>query len=174
LHFLQRVLVSGSAASVASALAGALLSRIENRHAARPMNAVAHIYDGGAPPARDRGGRNTILGFGIHTAASLWWALFFEAVPKQHRDYRAAAAVSAMAYLVDYHVVHRRFRPGFEKHLSTGSLIALYAALALGFSLGAWLERRLDHHEEEDRDERDERRPAERRPQRVVAPEAAR
>jgi hypothetical protein len=135
---------------------------------------VAHIYDGGAPPARDHGGRNTALGFAIHTAASVWWALFFEALPRAHKKELGAAAVSGLAYIVDYHVVHRRFRPGFEAHLSSRSLVAIYAALAAGFALSARLQRRLDHHQVENRDERDERRPAERRPQRVVAPEALR
>jgi hypothetical protein len=47
-----------------------LCSRIENRHARRSMNAVAHIYDGGTPRGRNRGGRNTAVGFAVHTAAS--------------------------------------------------------------------------------------------------------
>jgi len=159
-------------ASVASAAAAAIASRIENRHAARPINAIAHIHDGGLPPARDRAGRNTLLGFGIHTAASVWWALVFEYLPRQHRNAAGAAAVSGLAYVVDYHVVHRRFRPGFEAHLSPASLLAIYAALAAGFAAAARLERRLDHHEEEDRDEGDEGRPAQRRPHPVIAPES--
>lgn len=171
--FLGRVLVSGAAASVMSALAAAIASRIEHRHAARPMNAVAHIYDGGPPPARDgRGGRNTAVGFTIHTAASLWWALFFESLPPRLRTGAGAAVLSGIAYVVDYHVVHRRFRPGFEAHLSPLSLFSVYAALAGGYALGARLQRRLDDHQKEDRDERDERRPAQRGPRRVVAPEA--
>lgn len=170
--FLARVVISGSAASVASALAAALCSRIENRHAARPMNAVAHIRDGGPPPARDRRGRNTAVGFVIHTLASLWWALFLESVPSKHRGAMAASAVAALAYVVDYHVVHRRFRPGFEAHLSPASLCAIYAALAAGFALAVRLDRGLDDHKEENRDEGEERRPAERDPQPVIAPEA--
>jgi hypothetical protein len=159
---------------VTSALAAAIASRIETRHAARPMNAVAHIYDGGRPPARDRGGRNTTVGFLIHTAASVWWALFYEALPRKHRNATGAAAISALAYIVDYHVVHRRLRPGFEAHLSAPGLVLIYAAFAAGFAVAARLERRLDDHEEENRDESDERRPAERRPQAVIAPEALR
>ena len=140
------------------------------------MNAVAHIYDGGLPRGRDGGGRvgsrrNTLLGLGIHSAASVWWALFFEALPRRLRDRRGAVAVAGLAYLVDYHVVHRRFRPGFEKHLSTPSLFAIYAALAGGFAIAGRLNRRLDDHQKENRDERDESRPAKRRPHRVVAPE---
>lgn len=128
-------------ASAASALAAAVCSRVENRHAARPMNSVAHIYDGGPPPAHDGGGRNTLLGLGIHSAASVWWALFFEALPRELRDARGAVAVAGLAYLVG------------------------------GFAIAAGLNRRLDDHEKENRDERDERRPTQRRPHRVVAPE---
>ena len=175
MRFTARVLIAGAAASIASALGAALCSRLESRPAARPMNAVAHIYDGGRPPAHDGpAARNTAVGFAIHTAASLWWALFFEALPARLRDARGAAAVSALAYVVDYHVVHRRFRPGFEQHLSGRSLAAIYASLAAGFALAGALNRRLHDHEEEDRDEGDEGRPSERRPERVEAPEARR
>jgi hypothetical protein len=174
MRFLPRVLVSGTLASVASALAGMLCSRFDNRHGARPMNAVAHIYDGGFPPSQDSGGRNTAVGIAIHTAASLWWGLFFESLPEKYRSKSGATVVAGLAYLVDYHVVHRRFRPGFEAHLSRGSLFAVYAALAAGFTAGAALNRRLDHHQEKDSNEGDERRPAKRRPGEVVMPEAPR
>jgi hypothetical protein len=159
-------------ASVASAAAAAIASRIENRHAARPINAIAHIHDGGPPPARNRGGRNTALGLAIHTAASVWWALFFQSLPAKQRNAAGAASISALAYLVDYYVVHRRFRPGFEAHLSARSLCAIYAAFAAGLLAAERLETRLDHHEEEDRDEGDEGRPAQGRPQPVIAPES--
>jgi hypothetical protein len=149
-----------------------LCSRIENRRARRSMNAVAHIYDGGRPSGRDRGGRNTAVGLAIHTAASIWWGFFFEALPEKYRRRAGAPAVAGLAYLVDYHVVHRRFRPGFEAHLSPASLFVVYAALAAGFCAGAALNRRLDHHQEEDRNEGDEGRPAERSPREVIAPEA--
>lgn len=173
MRFPSRVLLSGTAASVASALAAALCSRLENRDGARPVNAIAHIYDGGRPPARDgRRGRNTAVGFAIHTVASGWWALFYEALDRRRRNLAGAAGVAAAAYLVDYHVVGERFRPGFEQHLGGPSLLAVYAALAAGFALASALERRLDHHQVEDGDERDKRRPAERRPDRVIAPEA--
>jgi hypothetical protein len=44
-----------------------------------------------------------------------------------------------VAYHVDYNVVHRRFRPGFEAHLSRRGLFAVYAALAAGFTAAAIL-----------------------------------
>jgi hypothetical protein len=183
-RFAARALVSGAIAGLASALAAAACSRAERRPPRRPMNAVSHIYDGGAPPPHDgRNGRNTVLGFGIHMAASVWWALFFEALLRRRaeRSRRAALAagstLAAAAYLVDYHVVAERFRPGFERYLSNRSLLAVYAALAVGFAAAARVPaplRRLHHHEKEDDDERDEGRPSERGPERVVAPEALR
>jgi hypothetical protein len=138
---LWRTLVTGMAGSLASVAAAALCSRLENRHAARAINAVSHIYHGGPPPADEgRGGSNTAIGLSLHTGASIWWAAFHEAFSgplekrTPQRTLAAGAATAAMAYVVDYHVVHRRFRPGFEAYLSPASMVAVYAALALGFA----------------------------------------
>jgi hypothetical protein len=102
------------------------------------MNAIAHIYDGGAPAPHDgRNGRNTALGFAIHTAASVWWALFHEAalaVQRRPRPFATACAIAALAYAVDYYVVSRRLRPGFEQYLSSRGMFGVYAALAAGFA----------------------------------------
>jgi hypothetical protein len=140
----SRILVTGIAASLSSAAVALACSRMENGHAARPMNAVTHIYDGGTPPAHDgERGRNTAIGFAIHTAASVWWAMFYEGLfGRQARRSvsRAAAAgttTAAAAWFVDYCVVGRRFRPGFERYLSGPSMLAVYAALAGGLALGA-------------------------------------
>jgi hypothetical protein len=134
-----RILVTGLVAAAASAGAAAACSRLRNGHAARPLNAVAHIYDGGPPPAADGAARrNTLLGLGIHTAASIWWAAFFEgalALQRRPRPVPTAALLAALAYAVDYYVVGKRFRPGFEAHLSRSGLFSVYAALAAGFAL---------------------------------------
>jgi hypothetical protein len=135
---LKKILTSGILGALASAAAAAVASRVENGHAARPMNAIVHIVDGGEPPKHNgRGGRNTLLGLGIHTAASVWWAAFFEAaLAAQPRPQRlaTASALSAIAYVVDYYVVSKRFRPGFETCLSPRAMFAVYAALAVGFA----------------------------------------
>jgi hypothetical protein len=136
---IERILKTGIAGALASAAAAAVASRIANGHAARPINAIAHVYDGGRPPAHDgRGGRNTLVGLGVHTAASLWWSTFFElalAGRRRPRRLPAAAALAALAYVVDYHVVSKRLRPGFELYLSPRSMFAVYAAFAAGFAL---------------------------------------
>lgn len=153
---IAKILAAGTTGAIASAAAAALASRVENRHAARPINAIAHIYDGGTPPAHDGpGGRNTALGLSIHTAASVWWAAFFEfglALQRRPRRLATAAAIAALAYVVDYYVVSRRLRPGFEEYLSPRGMFAVYAALAAGFALssrngGALVGKRQDQGE---------------------------
>jgi hypothetical protein len=137
-RLIGRILITGLAGAVASALAAAAASRIQNGHAARPMNAIAHIYDDGPPPAHDgANGRNTALGFSIHTAASIWWAVFQEAalaLQRRPRPLATASALAALAYVVDYYVVAKRFRPGFEEYLCAPGMFAVYAGLAAGFA----------------------------------------
>ena len=138
---LSRIFLNGLAGAAASAAAAALFSRVENGHAARPLNAIAHIYDGGAPPAHDGAAkRNTLLGLVIHSGASIWWAAFYEAglaLQPQPRRLATAVAIAALAYVVDYYVVNNRFRPGFEAYLSRHGLAAVYAALAAGYALSS-------------------------------------
>ena len=145
-----RVLAGGALASGASALAAIACSRRENGHGARPLNAIAHIYDGGHPPAHDgENGRNTALGLAIHTGACVFWSVLFEMVLGRHARRgvapaaAAGAATAATAYVVDYYVVHPRFRPGIEAYLSKASLFAVYVALGVGFATAAMLTRKL-------------------------------
>jgi len=140
-----RAVVTGIVGSVASAVAALVCSRAENGRATPPINAVSHIYDGTEPPTAEKGDgyRNMLLGSVIHTGGALFWAVFYEAALRR-RDGRlalsaTAAATAALAYHVDYNVVHPRFRPGFEAHLSRRSLFAVYAALAAGFTAAAVL-----------------------------------
>ena len=163
-----RIIATGLVGALTSAAAAAAASRLENRHATRPMNAIAHIYDGGPPRAHDgRNGRNTALGFLIHTAASVWWASFHEAMlglERRPRPAATASAVAALAYAVDYYVVAKRFRPGFERYLSPGAMFAVYAALAAGFAWSA-RNRRAGVHERQHERERAARARGAREPQ---------
>lgn len=135
----SKIFRAGLAGAGASAAVAALFSHAENGHASRPLNAIAHIYDGGHPPAHNGDGRrNTFVGAALHTAASIWWATFYEgALSAQPRPRRwgTALAISALAYVVDYYVVGKRFQPGFERYLSARGMFAVYAALAAGYAL---------------------------------------
>ena len=175
---LARVVATGLLASLSSALAAAAFGHANRRHGARPINAIAHIYDGGPPPSRDGlRSRNTMVGMAMHTVASVWWALVFEAffgaAARRHGAAALAggAGTTALACLVDYRVVSSRLRPGYERHLSRSQMFFVYSALAAGFVLSARLQRRLHHHQVEDHHEGHEGGHAQRRPYGVVAPE---
>jgi hypothetical protein len=144
--FLRSTLVTGGVAALLSGVTAALCGRMEGHGATRPINAISHIAWGGPPPA-DEGaaGENTAIGIGLHAGASVFWATFFEGVfGRAARQSRLAAwlggaAISASAFMTDYYLVSKRFRPGYEAYLSRRSLFAVYAALAAGFAIAARL-----------------------------------
>ena len=154
------VLLSGLAAGVGSALVASAFTRRNYGHAARAMNSVAHIYDGEPTPAKDAPARrNTAIGSALHLAASVGWAALFEGIfgNRARADAPAAlaggACVAATAYVVDYHVVPKRLRPGFEEHLTPSQMFCVYTALAAGFALPVVLSR-LRGHQIKNADER--------------------
>lgn len=87
--------------------------------------------------------KHTLAGAGINAASVTMWAgvhelLFGKWARKGPAEaIVSGAAVSALAYAVDYHVVPKRLTPGFEKKLSPQGLFTTYAVLALSFAAGA-------------------------------------
>ena len=176
-RFILNVLISGAAGGLLSHLAAAACSRGERGRSALAMHAVSHIAWDDDPDSHDgRRARDWWVGAGLHHGASVFWATFFEAFFGKDAERSTASAlvggatIASAAYLTDYHVVSERFKPGFETHLSNGSLCAVYVALAIGLAAGARL-RGLCRHQVEDNDKGDERRNAERGPGAVVTPE---
>jgi hypothetical protein len=142
--FVRRSVVSGSVASICSIAAAMAVARRERGDADGAVNAISHIAWGGAPQAHaGRPGVNTVVGAALHHGASIFWALMFEGLfgERARRDPHSAAAGAALtaatAYVVDYHVVPKRFQPGFEARMSRPSMFFVYAALAGGLFLGA-------------------------------------
>ena len=133
---LQRALVSGSVAAAAVTLVASLAGRRATGSYAAPLNATSHVLWGG------RAGRQnayslkyTATGFIANYGAAVFWALFYEALARRMPPpLTRGAAVAALAYVVDYHVVPKRLTPGFEMRLQRPALAAVYAALALGLS----------------------------------------
>lgn len=145
---LRRAALSGVLAAASSAATAAWRARADGASAWAPINDVTHsLWPGEAERARGPSARHTLLGLAIHTGASIFWAVGFEALRDgvddctvnraPCRDAAAAAAIAATAWCVDYHVVPRRLTPGFEAHLSRRSLAWVYGALALGLLAGA-------------------------------------
>ena len=59
-----------------------------------------------------------------------------------------AGATTALAAVVDFGLTPKRFQPGFDKHLSPGSVAAVYAAFALGLAAA-----RMRRHHATDRED---------------------
>jgi hypothetical protein len=143
-------LISGTAASLMSTAALALLARAEGKGAIQPTNATSHWFHGdSAARHTDVDVAHTLAGYGTHHASALFWALPFQAwlEARPPRDglelVRDASVMSAIAAAVDYGVVPRRVSPGWELVLSRRSLLATYGAVALGFAAGALIARGL-------------------------------
>ena len=141
-----RAAVSGSVASVLSIAAATLLARPRTGSAASAANAPSQwLWGESARHRHDVTLRHTLTGYAIHHASSIFWAAAHEAAVDHFRirPSRAAPLVTAAALVVDYGVVPKRLRPGFEGHLGRGGLVTVYAAFAVGLAVGSRLTRRL-------------------------------
>ena len=147
---IRAALVSGSCASVGSTLGLMLAARQAGKPAMQPLNATSHWLNGDAA-AEIRGidARHTGVGYATNHAASIFWAVFFEAwLAWRGKPVGAAAmlgdavVMSAIAAAVDYGPTPKRFTPGWEFVLSKQGMAVAYAGLALGLTAGAWATRR--------------------------------
>lgn len=137
----QDGLVSGAAASAASATALAVCGGVEGSGPAAPVNAISHWLWGERAMFVNRAtARHTLAGYAIHHSASVFWATLYEKFlagsrPRSAgRVAAAAGAAAGIACVVDYYLTPQRLRPGFEKRLSRASLFAVYAAFAAGLA----------------------------------------
>lgn len=143
---LGRAIVSGTVASVTSSLALGALAAMEGKGVLQPVNATSHWRHGeGAADVRTPDLAHTAVGYATHHAATVFWAVFFEAAIARRRPVAPlpmlgyAAAMSAIASAVDYKATPRRFTPGWEFVLTRRSMAAAYGAMAIGLAAGALL-----------------------------------
>jgi hypothetical protein len=139
--------LAASSSTLANTLSAAVLAwrgRHENASAAAPLNAVSHWLWGDEALQHDEvDARHTGAGLLIHAASSFLWGAAFawlhsrRARPGPLAAVVDAAAVTATAAVVDLKLVPQRLTPGFERRLSTGGLVCVYAAFALGLALAA-------------------------------------
>jgi hypothetical protein len=138
-------IISGTAASLASAAALMAGSRIRDGSWAGGLNGPSQWLLGESEAyTRKATMRHTAIGYAIHHASSLFWALLYEAIFGGSRKKKPAlqhcteaVASAATAYVVDYHLTPPRLRPGFEKHVSPTGMVAVYAAFAAGLAITA-------------------------------------
>jgi len=178
LSSISRVALTGSIASVVSALGLAMLARLEGRDPLQPLNATSHWIHG---PAAGRVGRAdlsyTAIGYGTHHLSVLFWALPLEMALGNRtnslaRILASSAAVSAFAGAFDYGVIPKALTPGWEHALPKRSVMGAFGVFAVSLALGALAtrrilaspERRARDHEPEDGNNGSERGKSEREP----------
>ena len=136
---LQRALISGTVAAAAVTVVASIASRRETGSYPAAINATSHfLWEARAAEQDDYSWKYTATGLVTNWGASVFWALFYEALrPRDPHPGEAAvraAAVSAAAYVTDYHIGPKRLTPGFELRLPRPVLAPIYAALALGLA----------------------------------------
>ena len=137
-------LVAGTAASVVSTTALALLARGEGKSAFQPTNATSHWLHGDhAASYREADAVHTLIGYATHHVSALFWAVPFAAwlAARPPRTVAGlmgdACAMSAIAAAIDYCATPKRLTPGWELVLSRRSIAVAYGAMALGLAAGA-------------------------------------
>jgi hypothetical protein len=139
--------VTGTIAGVLSAAVLAIIGQRQAGSAVAPINAVSHwIWGEESLQAQEPSLRHTLTGYVTNHLAAIFWAVLYSRA-YGHRDeakqlpqaVAGGVATSAVAYVVDYHVVPKRLTPGWEHRISPGAMLATYGALAAGFALGALL-----------------------------------
>ncbi len=137
--------VAGTAAGTLSTLVLGVLGKRQAGSAAAPINAASHwLWRDESLQQDGSTWRHTLTGALTQHAASVFWATLYAALyghrPQAKRLPQAIAggiATSAAAYVIDYTITPKRFTPGYEERLDGNGMLAVYAALALGFTLGA-------------------------------------
>jgi hypothetical protein len=149
---LKRAIASGTISGLATAATTLVEGKRETGSFYAPLNATSHIIWGDKAARQDNPSlKYTLTGFLLNHASAIFWALFYEKLFGRHSPEHAyvhgriapaplaqpiigAAAVTTAAYVIDYHLIPKRFTPGFEKRLPAKSLAAIFVTLAIGLA----------------------------------------
>lgn len=138
----SRVLACGAVAGTLSTGVLAWRGGVENRSRVAPLNAISHwLWGRKAIGRNDATLDHTFTGTAIHYLSSLFWATGYGALRAARRRPTAAnaagdaAAITALAALVDLRIIPERLTPGFERRLSGGSLALVYLGFGIGLAL---------------------------------------
>lgn len=149
---LKRAIGSGTISGLATAVATIVEGKRETGSYYAPLNATSHIIWGNEAARQDSPSlKYTLTGFLLNHSSTIFWALFYEKLFGRHSAERGradgltastplgkpilgAAAVTTAAYVVDYHLIPKRFTPGFEKRLPAKSLATIFVTLAIGLA----------------------------------------
>jgi hypothetical protein len=109
------------------------------------LDAMSHIaYGDKAFAHTELCAKHTLVGAALNAGAMGTWAWVHARIARRRprsvtRAFVTGAAVAALAYVVDYHVVPRRLTPGFEARLSPRGFVAMYAVMAASLAAGELL-----------------------------------
>ena len=141
---LQDGLVRSQSVALIAAASVALIGQIENGDGITPLNNVSHIAFG------EEGFEQNELSLKYTGSALLLnqvsvtsWALLHEWIFGKARDdgqwsvsMAGGVLVSVLAYVADFKLAPDRYKPGFERELSSRGLIAVYVVLAIALGWG--------------------------------------
>jgi hypothetical protein len=147
---LRTGLIAGTLASLASTAALMLCGRREAGSAVAPTNSTSHwLWGDEALEVYRPTLRHTALGYATHHASAIFWALLYAWLHAERRPPQSvpaalasAGAATAVACTIDYTITPRRLTPGFEHHLSKGSMAVVYGLFAVGLAAGCLLAQR--------------------------------
>lgn len=142
-------LISGTLASIISTISLTISGKTELNKSAAPVNGPSQWIWGRHAPYENRFSlQYTVVGYAIHHAASVFWAILHEKLRQRMRPANStvaaiapALATTAAAYIVDFHVIPERLTPGFEHRLSKRSLLIVYGTFALGLATVTLMDR---------------------------------
>jgi len=137
MSLLMKGVIGGALAGLATCAVAGLCARVERQTAVSALNSTSHIVWGDrAADQASASWKYTGTGIALNELALVFWGLVYEvwshsAIGASMPPVSRGATVSALAYITDYHLIPRRFTPGFEKRLSPASLSAIYCAIAI-------------------------------------------
>ncbi len=132
--------------SVATVMAITAMAGFTAKPLHGPVQAISHIVFGKqAYEIENRNLTFMFVGFALNVFAMLMWsgvaelALHAFGMPPRSVSIAllVASGVTVTAYFVDFHIVPKRFTPGFEHVLDKRALLVVYALLGVSLFCGA-------------------------------------
>lgn len=144
----RTALYSGAGAALASLAAIATLSKLEGHSAVRPINATSHVLWGDEDAPRERTDMvHTVPGALINVGSAFFWGTIFAFVSPPAAKQTATSMItrafgtSLFATALDYGLVPRRLRPGWELALRARSVALALGAMGAGLAAGGLVEK---------------------------------
>ncbi len=142
--FLRQSCLSGTVCGLMLSTVVGLTSRLTTGRSSLGLNAISHIV-WGPKAARQTSWTSRYTGTGLllNQGACLFWAGCYEALLRKQPPHSVtksvadAMKIAALAYVVDYHVIPKRFTPGFEFVFPRRLFPLLYVGLAASLFAGA-------------------------------------